>query len=142
MGGGDTWPYTAGVFRRVLIATALVAVLAACGRTLPARVDPPPSGEPAEIGVAYAGTTSCLLPFELGGMWWTFDQPIDHIPPDIETPPFPFSIWANISQAGYAIPGIVTLSTPNIAVFRADSDGSQFTLTGTRVYKDPEWGCL
>jgi len=125
-----------------VVTIVLVAVvLAACaGRELPERRDPPPSGQPAEIGVAYAGTTTCFLPFELGGTWWVFDRPISHQPPDITIPPFPFSIWAEVGTP-YAKPGIVTLISPTTAVFRADSDGSEFGLTALSDYK-PAGACL
>jgi hypothetical protein len=53
---------------------------------------------------------------------------VEHWPPDIEVPPFPFSIWANISIP-YEVPGILTLSSASEAFFLAESDGSKFVMT-------------
>jgi hypothetical protein len=111
----------------VLVLVALAAV-AGFGRNLPARVDPPQSGAPAEIGIAYGVSVDCPIPIELGGLWWAFPEPVDHWPPDIENRPFPFSIWANLRDP-YPVPGVLTLSSTSKAIFRADSDGSEFTMT-------------
>lgn len=119
----------------------LLAALVGCSRNLPARVDPPTSAAPAEIGVAYGVSVSCPVPIELGGLWWSFEEPGEHWPPDIEMPPFPFSIWANV-RTPYPVPGILTLSSATDAIFRADSDGSEFTMTAHD--EDPTGGaaCL
>lgn len=109
---------------------ALVVLAFAVGfvRNLPKRVDPPPRGAPAEIGVAYGVQVSCPIPIAVGGLWWAFPEPTGHWPPDIEIPPWPLSIWANLREP-YPVPGVLTLSSPTQAVFRADSDGSEFTMT-------------
>ena len=112
-----------------------------CARNLPPRVDPPPSGAPAEIGIAYGVSVSCPVPIELGGLWWSFEEPTEHWPPDIEIPPFPFSIWANL-RAPYPVPGVLTLSSATEAVFRADSDGSEFTMTAYEQHPLARAGCL
>jgi hypothetical protein len=125
------------VFRLVVLAAVLMT---GCGRQLeaPPRVEPPAGGE-ADIGVAYGVTVFCRVPIELGGMWWSFVEPDRPWPPDISIPPFPFSIWATVSNP-YAVPGIVTLATPTRAVFRADVDGSEFALGGHE--ENPHAGSL
>jgi hypothetical protein len=117
-----------GRTRSAALVLLLLASVVGCARSLPARVDPPPSGAPAQIGVAYSVSVSCPIPIELGGLWWSFEQPGEHWPPDIEIPPFPFSIWANI-RSPYPVPGILTLSSASEATFKADSDGSEFAMT-------------
>jgi hypothetical protein len=119
----------------------LVAVSSGCARSLPPRVDPPPKGEPAEVGVAYGVEVYCPIPIELGGMWWTWDEPMSDWPEDISIPPFPFSIWATVAIP-YAVPGIVTLTDVGSAVFRADVDGSEFTLSAHDENPTPGNACL
>ena len=116
----------------ILVANALYV-----GR-FPKRADPPPSGAPAEIGVAYGAGAWCMLPIELGGLWWAF--PEGAIQPPVEMPPFPLSIWANVSDPS-PTPGVLILSSANQAVFRADSDGSEFTMTASRT-NPKDVGCL
>ena len=113
--------------RLILVVTLVVS--AGCLRQLPARVEAPVSG-PAEIGVAYGVEVYCQIPIKLGGLWWSFDEPMPDWPPDISIPPFPFSIWASVGSP-YAVPGIVTLTSPTEAVLRADVDGTEFQLTGS-----------
>lgn len=113
---------------------------ASCARHLPPRVEPPASG-PAEIGVAYGMSVSCPRTFELGDMWWSFDEPLPPWPPDISIPPFPFSLWATNGYP-YQVPGIVTLSSPTKAIYRADVDGTEFRLTGRADNPSPGDACL
>jgi hypothetical protein len=114
---------------RLLVLTVLVAVsIGGCGPNLPGRVAPPAAGETAEIGVAYGVVVYCGVPIELGGLWWVFPAEPVSWPPAMEDP-FPFSIWANVASP-YEVPGVVTLSSPTEAVFRADSDGSKIPLSG------------
>ena len=119
----------------------LVVLAAGCARYLPPRVDPPPDGEPAEIGVAYGVSVSCPIPIELGGQWWVWDEPMGAWPDDISIPPFPFSIWAPVRMP-YAVPGILTLTDADTAIFRADVDGSEFGLTGHEENPEPGTACL
>ena len=123
-----------------ILVQVVVANAVGFGRT-PKRVDPPPSGAPAKIGVAYGVEVWCLLPIEVGGLWWAFpEQAIE--PPPVEIPPFPFSIWARSPGDPYPVPGVLTLSSATEAVFRADSDGSQFTMTAHRQNPMDGVGCL
>jgi hypothetical protein len=119
-----------------------ILVTTGCGRQFeaPPRVDPPKSGE-AEIGVAYGVSIYCPVPIELGGLWWSFDEPTGHWPPYMNAVPFPFSIWQDVTSP-YEVPGIVTLATPTTAVFRADVDGSQFALVGHEKNLSPGDACL
>jgi hypothetical protein len=119
--------------RLILVMTLLLS--AGCGRELPARVEAP-MGLPAEIGVAYGVKPHCPAPMKLGGLWWSFDRPSPDWPPDITIPPFPFSIWADVGEP-YAVPGIVTLTSPTKAIFRADVDGSEFRLTASEENPEP-----
>jgi hypothetical protein len=106
----------------------LTALAAGCVRPEPpARVEPPSDGA-AVIGTAYGVTVSCPVPIELGGVWWTWDEPIGEWPDDISIPPFPFNIGHPVGIP-YAVPGIVTLVDPDTAIFRADVDGSEFRLS-------------
>lgn len=90
--------------------------------------------------MAYGVEVYCTIPIELGGRWWTWDEPMSEWPADITIPPFPFNIWSSVGSP-YAVPGIVTLTDADSAVFRADVDGSEFRLTGRD--EDPEPGaCL
>lgn len=108
----------------------LALLIAACVRDLPERTEAPARGD-LEIGVAYAATISCAIPFKLGDTWWAFDPGASNSwPPDITIPPWPFSLWANV-RAPYPVPGIVTLSSPTEAVFRADVDGTELPLSAT-----------
>jgi hypothetical protein len=128
----------------VLVVVVLLIVLAYAGgfgRNLPARVDPPPSGAQAEIGVPYGVSVDCPIPIELGGLWWAFPAYNPHWPPDITIPPWPFSIWANLGDP-YPVPGILTLSSATEAVFRADSDGSEFAMTAHRQNPMDGAACL
>jgi hypothetical protein len=119
----------------------LVALSAGCARQLPSRVDPPSNGQPAEIGVAYGVSVSCPIPIELGGLWWVWDEPMGAWPDDISIPPFPLSIWAS-RGIPYAVPGVVTLTDADSAVFRADVDGSEFQLTAHDENPTPGNACL
>lgn len=113
------------------VALVLVVLVSAVGCGRPARVDPPPSGAPAEIGIAYGVEVSCPIPIELGGLWWSFEEPIEHWPPDIGA----------VDGDPYPVPGVLTLSSATQAVFRADSDGSEFTMTAHQ--ENPKEGaCL
>jgi hypothetical protein len=123
-----------------VLALAVTLLVTGCGRQLPARVDPP-TREEAAIGVAYGVTVYCSTPIRIGGAWWSFDEPTGHWPPDMDIPPFPFSIWAD-APSSYAVPGIVTLATPTTAVFRADADGSEFALVGHEENPTPGTACL
>jgi hypothetical protein len=128
-----------GAFVPLVLALVILASTVGVGQKLPERFDPPSSGARAEIGVAYSVEAWCLLPIQVGGLWWAF--PAGAIEPPAEIPPFPFSIWATLSDP-YSMRGVLILSSPNQAVFLADSDGSQFTMTAHR--KDPTGGlgCL
>jgi hypothetical protein len=118
----------------------MLVVMAAvgCSRSLPPRVDPPADGQPAEIGVAYGVTLACAIPFELGGRWWVWKREGD--PWQLDPQPFPFSIWAPVSPRN--VSGIVTLSAPDSAIFRADEDGDEFQLTGQAENAALGGGCL
>jgi hypothetical protein len=120
--------------------TALVAialVVGACGaRYLPSRQDPPPSGAPLAVDVAYGVEVYCPIPIELGGLWWSWDQPRGEWPQGMSDEPFPFSIWATVGTP-YAVPGIITLTDADSAVFRADVDGSEFRLSAHHENPDP-----
>jgi hypothetical protein len=104
-------------------------------------VDPPAAGQVAQVGVAYGVTLSCATTFRMGGLWWAFDDPTASWPPPMPGPPFPFGIFETVSDP-YPVPGIVTLTDPETATFRADSDGSELALTG--YAENPEEGnaCL
>ena len=91
--------------------------------------------------MAYGVELYCPIPIKLGGLWWSFERPMPDWPPDITHPPFPFSIWAPISVP-WAVPGIVTLTSPTEATFRADVDGTAFRLTGHEVNPTPGDACL
>jgi hypothetical protein len=126
----------------VPIVLALVILTAALGygRKVPERLDPPLLGAKAEIGVAYGVETWCMFPIEMGGLWWAF--PTGAIePPPVEIPPFPFSMFARVGNP-YPAPGVLILSSPNRAVFRADSDGSEFPVSGLRQNPMEGMGCL
>jgi hypothetical protein len=127
------------VIRSATALLVLLAVLSACGREVPSRVDPP-EGSP-EMGVAYGVIVHCAVPIQLGDTWWSFDERRGDWPADITIPPFPLSIWANVSSP-YAVPGIVTVSTPMTATFRADVDGSEFRLIGHDQDPSPDVTCL
>jgi hypothetical protein len=119
---------------QVVVASAL-----GLGR-MPKREAPPPNGAPAEIGVAYGVEAWCMLPMKMGGLWWAFpDGAIE--PPPADIPPWPFSIWANVGDPS-PVPGVLTLFSANQAVFRADSDGTEFTMTGHRQNPMGGYGCL
>lgn len=122
-----------------LLVQVVVASALGLGR-LPKRDDPPPGGAPAVIGVAYGVEAWCLLPIEVGGLWWAFpEQAIE--PPPMPIPPFPFSIWADIGDPS-PVPGVLTLSSATEAVFRADSDGSELSMTAMRKKPRAGYGCL
>ena len=127
-------------FVPLVLALVVLALALGVGRKLPERVDPPRFGAPAEIGVPYGVETWCLFPIEVGGLWWAFPgRAIE--PPPVPIPPFPFSIWASVSEP-YPVPGVLILSSPNQAIFRADSDGSEFTMTARRRNPMEGVGCL
>ena len=128
-------------FVPLILGLVVLAFAVGLVRILPARVDPPPSGAPAKIGVAYGVQVSCPIPIEVGGLWWAFPEPTEHWPPDIEIPPWPFSIWANLREP-YPVPGVLTLSSATEAVFRADSDGSEFTMIAYEQHPLAGAGCL
>jgi hypothetical protein len=125
------------VTRLILAMTLLLS--AGCALQVPARVDAPASG-PAEIGVAYGVEVYCSIPFKLGGLWWNFEQPMSDWPAAI-TSPFPFNIWDDIGVP-WEVPGIVTLTSPTEAIFRADVDGTEFRLTGHEENPTPGDACL
>jgi hypothetical protein len=123
----------------VLFILVQVVVADAVGLVgMPKRIDPPPSGSPAKIGVAYGVEVWCLLPIEVGGQWWAFPERAIE-PPPVQVPPWPFSIWVDVGDP-YRVPGVLTLSSATEAVFRADSDGSEFTLSAHR--QNPMGGAI
>jgi hypothetical protein len=126
--------------RRIVLAALLIILIAGCGRNLPARVLPPAAGR-AEIGVAYGVVISCPIPIELGETWWVFRVDDDPWPPPMDDPPWPFSMWATVGSP-HEVPGVVTLVSPTEAVFRADSDGSEFRLSSHDENPTPGVACL
>ena len=128
---------TAATLALLIAAGALVG----CARELRSRVDPPPEGEPAEVGVDYGVSVSCPIPIQLGDRWWSFDEPVGTWHDDISIPPFPFSIFAPVSIP-YAVPGIVTVFDADTATFRADVDGSEFSLSAHATNPEPGDACL
>ena len=129
-------PYLA--FVPLILALVVLAYAFGLGR-YPPRHDPPRSGTPAEIGVPYRVEALCLLPIRLGDLSWAFPERAIE-PPPVEPPPWPFSIWATVTEP-YTVPGVLTLSSATRAVFRADSDGSEFAMTA--YHENPNGaGCL
>ena len=129
-----------GAFVPIVLALVVLAAALGFGRKLPERFDPPLLGAKAEIGVAYRVETWCMFPIEVGGLWWAFPgRAIE--PPPVAIPPFPFSLFASVGDP-YPVPGVLILSSRNQAVFRADSDGSEFPLTGLRQNPMEGMGCL
>lgn len=130
-----------GAFVPIVLALVILTAALGFGRKLPERFDPPWFGASAEIGVAYGVEAWCLLPIEVGDLWWAF--PAGAIePPPVEIPPFPESIWARSPGNPYPVPGVLILSSATQAVFRADSDGSEFTMTAHRKNPRDGVGCL
>ena len=89
--------------------------------------------------MAYGVEAWCLLPIKVGDLWWAF--PSGAIEPPPVEPPWPLSIWANVSTPS-AVPGVLILSSATEAVFRADSDGSEFNMTAYRQNPMDGMGCL
>jgi hypothetical protein len=114
--------------RRVAALTLAAAVLAGCGSGKQLPVAPPSSG-PAEIGIPYSVVTNCMLPFKLGDKWWVFEVGVIAPHPGPQT-------------GSYAIPGVVTLSTPSVADFRADSNGAHFRVSASDTNPEAGFGCL
>lgn len=117
--------------RRVLIAALglfLAAALLGCSSSAP----PPSSYEEVEVGVPYRVEVYFSADFEMGGSWWRFEN-FNYPPP---MPAMPFGV---VSQP-YAIPGVVTLTSPDAATFRADSNGAEMQPTTTDEHV--EAGCI
>ena len=129
-----------GAFLPLVLALVILTATLGFGRKLPERFEPPAFGAKAEIGVAYRVEAWCLLPIEVGGSWWAF--PAAAIEPPPYFPPFPDSIWARSPGDPYPVYGVLILSSPDHAVFRADSDGSQFTMIPHRLSPMDGVGCL
>ena len=129
-----------GAFVPIVLALVVLAAALGFGRKLPERFDPPLLGAKAEIGVAYRVETWCMFPIEVGGRWWAFPSGAIE-PPPVQISPFPFSLFASVGDP-YPVPGVLILSSRNQAVFRADSDGSEFPLTGLLENPMEGMGCL
>jgi hypothetical protein len=130
-----------GALVPIVLALVVLTAPLGFGRKLPERFDPPLHGAQVEIGVAYGVETWCLFPIEVAGQWWAF--PTGAIePPPVEIPPFPESLWARSPGNPYPVPGVLIFSSPNHAVFRADSDGSQFTMIAHRHNPMDGDGCM
>jgi hypothetical protein len=118
---------------RKLAASASLALLAAVLVGCSSPPAPPPSSyDEVEVGVPYRISVWCSADFEMGGSWWRFET--------FSYPPIePAGLFTNVSQP-YAIPGVVILTSPDAATFRADSNGAVMRLTTTdeRV----EAGCI
>ena len=119
--------------RRVL-AAPLVLVLAAdlLGCSSP-EAPGPWSYEEVEVGVPYRIAVHCTADFEMGGSWWRF-EPVAEWPP-----PMPLGSSDMVVQP-YPVPGVITLTSPTTATFRADSNGAELQLTTTGEHV--EAGCI
>jgi hypothetical protein len=115
-------------------AAFVISLLASCGMF----VAPPPSGFPPPgpdqvpaVGVNYRVEVSCSIPIQLGKTWWAFEGSFKWPPP----------LPADQNVTPYPVPGVVRLSSPDSAIFRADVDGSQLAL-GRMATTPPGAGCL
>lgn len=117
------------------IATLVAAcLLVACS----APVAPPPSSVPLPagtpvVGINYRATTMCLLPIPIGGMYWVFDGTWDEVPP-----PLP----ADRNSTPYVIPGVIRLTSPTTAIFRADTNGQEIPMSRAGTENPLDAACL
>jgi hypothetical protein len=109
-----------------MLSLVLVGVLAVGGVLLWATGGPVgllarelPSDGAIEIGVDYRATIDCLLQFRVGKAPWRLDSHAGWPPPEE---------WPGIRDAStWTVPGTVRFSSYNTAVFRAQTDGSEWT---------------
>ncbi|MDP9273345.1 MAG: hypothetical protein M3O93_07450, partial [Chloroflexota bacterium] len=66
-----------------------------------------------------------------GTTWWSFDEPYTWPPPDPNQPII----------MPYSVAGVLTLTSPDKAVFRADVNGARLGLTRTAT-RTGMFGCI
>ena len=116
-----------------LLTALLAAVLLVSGSQFEGTVDLPQPQETAVVGVHYRATTTCGLPIQIGDAYWTFERTGEEWPP-----PMP---WDRFQP--YAVPGVITLTSPTTAVFRADVNGQELPMARSGAEKPwPGAGCV
>jgi hypothetical protein len=110
---------------RAITLSAALLVVAGCSigtplLSVPIGASPPPADEAPDVGVAYRMSIQCPIPLALGSTWWAFDDP----------DPWPPQLPGNVIYSNsWDVPGIITLSSANAAVLRADVDGSELSMS-------------
>lgn len=124
---------TIGVAIAVLLGCALLSagafVLYARGGPTAILARSLPQSEQPQIGVDYRANVDCLEQLYVGGAVWRLEGG-NRWPPPEEWPGIrrQFSTWE--------VPGIVRFTSPMTAVFRAQSDGSEWPVEATSEQQD------
>ena len=119
---------TIGVAVAVLLACALLAagavVLYARGGVSALMARPLPQAGHPEVGVDYRADIDCLEQFYVSGEVWRLEVGSGWPPPEE---------WPGIREqfSPWAVPGIVRFLSPTTAVFRAQSNGSEWAVVAT-----------
>jgi hypothetical protein len=103
----------------ILVAACLIAGCSLFVAPPPSSVPLPGPNETPQVGVYYRSGTVCMLPIRIGDAYWTFEasgQP--------EPPPLP----QDEGTTPYPIPGVIHLTSPTTALFRADSNGQELPM--------------
>lgn len=121
-------------WHRPVSVAVLVVLLAGCTpAVVPQPGEPLPSAGAPAVGIAYRMTVICPIDLAVGDTWWRFEDPTNW-----PTVP-PAGIFDNVSDPA-PFPGVLVLSSPDRAIFRADVDRSELALV--RVDNPVEAGCL